>query len=143
MRVNRIIRYGFTGLLLGYFVSLILSQWIWLEMRFTVGLIIPAGLLAGAVCGAFIKRGSKLWGLFIPEILLAVCLVVLYRGDLAALTVIPATLLREGIFLPEITIHAFDIILLSVLIGGNIIWLFNYQQPHKENNITLNTEELS
>lgn len=124
MRVNRVIRYGFTGLLLGYTMSLILNKWVWLEMRVTVGLAIHVGLLLGAIWGAFIKKDSKLSGLLIPEILFAICLVVLYGGDLAALTVIPAVLLREGIFLPGMRLQFVNIILLSVLIGGNIVWLF-------------------
>lgn len=119
---NRIIRYGFTGLIMGYFLAVILGQWIWLDMRVNVGLLIPAGTLIGAVTGVFFRGNSRVWGLFVPELFLTGSMAVIYGGDLGAFTVIPAVLLREGLFLPDLSLHNINIILVLILIGGNLGW---------------------
>ncbi|HEX3030871.1 MAG TPA: ABC transporter substrate-binding protein [Bacillota bacterium] len=118
----RILKCGFTGLLYGYIISLLLSQWIWLEMRITVALAIPVGMLLGAVVGAFVGEDNRVWGILLPEILLLACLGIIYRGDLGALAVIPAILLREAFHLGQLDLQAVNIILVLVLIAGNLMW---------------------
>lgn len=138
MMFNRIIRFGFMGLILGCLSAVILSQWIWLEMRVNVGLLIPAGTLIGAVTGVFFRGNSRVWGLFVPELFLAGTMAVIYGGDLGALTVIPAVLLREGLFFPELSLQNINIILVLILIVGNLYWLLNSQNNIKGPNAITN-----
>lgn len=124
VRINRILRFSFTGLLCGYIAALILSQWVWLEMRFTVALVIPVFLLIGALIGAFTSLDLELWGLFVPQGILAGCLVVLYGGNPDAISMIPAIILREGFYRPQTSVNTCNLVLVAILISGNLLWLF-------------------
>lgn len=126
VRIHMVFRYGFTGFLAGLLLAIILSQWVWLEMRVSLGLIVPVGIVIGAVTGAFARSSNGLWGLLVPETAVAGLLVFLYRGDLAALTVIPAALLREGIFWPQLSLRAVNIVLVFLLAAGNLVWFLGH-----------------
>jgi hypothetical protein len=116
----RIIRTGFTGFLAGIFIALLLYQWVWLEMRVKVGMVIPIGVVFFILMD--IKGMLKINSLpFLLEGILVLAFLFIYRSQLDAFLVVPATLIREGFFLGGFGLKVINTSLASVLLGGNLV----------------------
>ncbi|MDA8236034.1 MAG: hypothetical protein M0Z31_14810 [Clostridia bacterium] len=126
--MNRILRgakFGFTGFIVGYILALVLGQWIWLDMRVNIALIVPVCILAGIGLALWNQcLNSKFW-LWIPEAIVCLILLVLYWGRLDAITVIPGIIFKEALYLGFINLDMANILLVLVLILGNALWFIN------------------
>jgi len=125
-----VLKSGFVGIILGYILALLLVQWLWLEMRFNVGIIVP-GSAVFCMLLAFWKRFTIHCSLlFILEFILLITFFSIYKFQLSAFLIIPACLLREGCYLNFLNLEKINIILGLTLLMGNFVWI-----PHSAHEI--------
>lgn len=110
------------GFLAGGLSALLASRSIWLEMRINTGLLLPLGLVLGALAGlrgraCLARRRLWLW-----EALLLLAGAGLLGFDWPALQVVPACLLREGCLLPRLSLGQANALLVAGLLAGNALW---------------------
>lgn len=124
-RLTHVIRNGFAGFVLGYLLTSISSQWIWLDMRFNIALIIPILTLAGVLSGYLLKLSPGFWMVTGLEGLWFAITLIIYRADLSALSIIPAVTFREGFGIESLSLSQVNILLLIVLIFANSALIFS------------------
>jgi hypothetical protein len=126
----KIIRAGFTGFLAGILIALLLYQWVWLEMRVKVGMVIPIGVVFFILMN--IKGMLKINSLpFLLEGVLVLTFLFIYRSQLDAFLVVPATLIREGFFLEGLGLEVINTSLASVLLGGSLACVIHNPHPRR------------
>ncbi|HWI54546.1 MAG TPA: hypothetical protein VNT57_02530, partial [Desulfobacteria bacterium] len=104
---------------MGYLLTEVIGQWIWLDMRFNIALIIPVLTLAGFLTGLSKKPALGTRCVTSLEVLWFLVTILIYWDDLSALTIIPAVLLREGFGIDSLSLSEVNILLLFVLISAN------------------------
>ncbi len=110
---------GFMGLMAGYSLALVLSRSVWLEMRFTIGHVLPFFVVVFMiVCG---RSSRPLRRALLPslELLALFLLVTLYGVSSSTILVIPAALLRDGFHLNALSLSTINYLLLLILGAGN------------------------
>lgn len=121
-RLGRIFRLAYAGFAAGYSAAIILGASVWLEMRFNVGLLIPACSLA-ALISAFWVEGRQKWLWLAPQVAAVISFLAVYGMDSGAMSVIPAVLLREGFSLGLLSLDKANLLLAAVIIAGNSLWV--------------------
>lgn len=117
-----VLKSGFAGIILGYIFALLLGQWLWVEMRFNIGIIVP-GAAVFCMLLAFWKRFTIHYSLFfILEFILLITFLSIYKFQLGAFLIVPASLLREGCYLNFLNLAKINIILGLTLLMGNFVW---------------------
>lgn len=116
----RIVKIGFMGFLVGFLLAVLLSQSVWLEMRIHVGKLIPWVV----VILTFLGFRKKVNASFSVVLLLQGCLLltflVVYHFQWGALRVIPASLMREGLYLTRLSLEQANVLLVLTLAAGNL-----------------------
>lgn len=119
--VTNMLKGSLAGMLLGFILALLSASWVWIEMRINVGLMIPSmTLICMAVAawkGSIFSAGTFL----IFQLILLIIFLLLYGFDYVALSVVPASLFREGFRAADMSLHVTNIILVAILGGGNLI----------------------
>lgn len=110
---------GFAGLMAGYSLALVLSRLVWLEMRFTVGHVLPLSILIFIVVYRPTERPPRLALLPLLEMLALFLLVTLYGVRSSTMLVIPAALFRDGFHLSALSLSTINYLLLFILCAGN------------------------
>lgn len=119
----RTVKNGFIGFLVGFFLTTLLSQWLWLEMRINIGMLIPCCVILAILLGL-----RKRFSMNFPSVVLLQCLLFLaflfaYNFQWAPLLVVPATLVREGLYLTSLSLKRANVLLGIVLVTGNVVWI--------------------
>ncbi len=107
------------GLIVGCSLALVLSRSVWLEMRFTVGHVLPFSIV---FCIIVCKRGWRPLRLaLLPflELLALSLLLMLYGVSSSTMLVIPAALFRDGFHLNALSLNTINYLLLLILGAGN------------------------
>lgn len=119
-----------TGLAAGLTVALLLGRWTWLEMRVNTSLVVPL-FMCGSLLWAWWEgrrtsgpRKGWLWYLLLAQLVLAGVMFACYPMDWDVWTIMPASLLREGLLLTHIiTLNQANGLLLVLLGAGNLgVW---------------------
>lgn len=110
---------GFMGLMAGYSLALALSRSVWLEMRFTVGHILPLSIVVFVVLCKYRKRPLRLAFLPSTEVLALFLPLMLYGVTSSTVLVIPAALFRDGFHLSALSLSTVNYLLLLILGAGN------------------------
>lgn len=126
---KRIVRYGFLGLAFGYIATILLSQSVWLTMRFNTALMLPLVLLLTVVSGGLTKLSLPKY-CFAAAQLLILFLFWLFYHDLGVLAVLPAVWLREALYLSSLSLLQGNIILVLLLILANLFWFLPDKKDH-------------
>lgn len=117
----KVLKSLFCGFVTGYLLSVVLSNWIWLEMRMNTSLIILIMTILGGIFGGVKKfKVNKMW--FYGAEIFAFIIFIIFYQDLSALSVIPAVKFKEAFFLSFLTISNANIILIILLLIGNVLW---------------------
>lgn len=123
VKINQLAKILFIGFLTGLILAVLLGQWTWLEMRVKTALLIPAGVVVAGMISFRTKDAPGLLWLVIPEAAWVTALLVLYYQELDALRVLPAIMLREGLGLAMLSLQQVNLLFVTVLIVGNLLWL--------------------
>lgn len=121
-RLGRVFRLAYSGLVVGYSAAMLLGTSVWLEMRFTVALLIPLCSLM-ALIAALKLDGSNRWLWILPQLMAVISFFGVYGIDPGAMLVIPAVLLREGFGLGLLSLSQANLLLVFVVLVGNSLWL--------------------
>lgn len=120
----RIFALLYNGFIWGLLVAIIAFQNEWLEMRISVGLIIPAiMLLVVAIALITKKRFEMPAGFTTVNLLVSLLAAFLILGS-KRLGVVPAAMIREAVHRPDIGFPSINLFLMLGLITGlTVIWL--------------------
>jgi len=116
------------GFTLGLILAVLAGSWVWLEMRANVGFFIPA---ATFLCPAFClwRRKTFTYSVFLKgQVALLIVLLLIYNFDMGALCAVPAYLFREGFHGNGLTPATAGLVVCSIYLGGNLLWIFNRKQ---------------
>ena len=119
----RMAKSGFLGFLAGFFLALMLYQWVWLEMRVNVGRLIPVCMLLFVLLGFRRNLSLGFSSLLLIEGALTVTLMVVYGFDVTAFLIVPAALIREGFSCQALSLDQMNVILIVTLLAGNALWV--------------------
>ena len=120
----------YAGALAGLFLSLVLSRFVWLEMRVKTGLLIPVCALGPAVFRGRAGRllpGAGLWAILAVQGVLILLILAAGDFDPASLAVLPAALVRDGLGLSGVPLATLDWWLLGAVVLGNAAWAAAYR----------------
>ena len=119
---------GFLGFLAGFFLALVLCQWVWLEMRVNIGLLIPVCMLLFVLVGFRRNLSLGFSSLLLIEGALALTLMVVYGFDITAFLIVPAALIRDGFYCRALSLERMNVILIIILLVGNTLCMA-FQPP--------------
>jgi hypothetical protein len=129
--ITRIIKGGFSGIILGYIIALLLSQWLWLEMRLNIGAIVPGSAVLFVLLALWKKFTIPYSLLLLFEAILLVTFLSIYGFQLGALLTVPACLLREGCNITSVDSHQINMVLGAALLLGNFAWIFSQYKKRR------------
>ena len=116
---------GLSGFVLGYLLASLLGRSVWLEMRFNLGFAIPVCSLACILVSLW-KRITIRYSVFLfLELLSGATFLFIYRFEMDALLIIPASLFREGFRLSSVRLGLINTILATILFAGNFLWILS------------------
>ena len=116
----RIVKTGFVGFLVGLLLAALLSQSVWLEMRIHVGKLIPWVTVVSIFLGLRKKVDSSFLVVLLLQGVLLLTFLFVYHFQWGALRVIPASLMREGIYLTGLSLQQANVVLVLLLAAGNL-----------------------
>ncbi len=113
---------GITGFISGCIGSLIFNQWIFLEMRININLLIPVFSLGGIALYHIkgFKPGIRLF--LILEIGLITLVSLLFGLNSDSYLIIPASMFRDGFFLTSLSLGEINLLLIAVFLAGNSLF---------------------
>lgn len=125
MRAFKLLYNSFIWGLLG---AILAFQNTWLEMRINIAIIIPIIMIISILLFTIIKKGKLLTFRF-STINLIVCTVIsmIILGFKRA-KIVPASILREGLNVTEVSFTIMNLILAVILIGGLGIIYFSSRE---------------
>jgi len=95
---------GLSGFVLGYLVALLLGRSVWLEMRMNTGLAIPVCTLACVLFSLWKGITIRYPVFLLLELLSGATFLLIYRFEMDAFLIIPASLFREGFRLSSVSL---------------------------------------
>ena len=119
----RIVKIGFVGFLVSFLLAVLLGQSVWLEMRVRVGMVIPWFVLLFIFWGLRKRLRTTFFSVLLLQGVLLLTFLVAYHFQWGALTVVPATLVREGLYLTSLGLRQANVVLVLILAAGNAAWL--------------------
>ena len=122
----RIVKIGFVGFLVSFLLALLLSQNVWIEMRIHVGNIIPWLVLLFIFRDMRKKLDASFRLVLLLQGLFLLAFLAVYQFQWSALTVIPATLMREGLYWTSLSLQKANVILVLILAAGNLAWIIKH-----------------
>jgi hypothetical protein len=117
------IYYALAGASLGFALAIALEQWVWLDMRFNTGLLMPLAVLAGITAGYIRKKIDPFTG-FICLLVFVLTVLIVARGDLYFISIVPGATFREGIGLPDLPLKIADVLVLFLLLSSFVVFVF-------------------
>lgn len=112
-----------TGMVTGYILALLLSQWTWFEMRCNLSRLIPAGAVLGFLL-VFWRRFTIPYIVFLLlQIAFFTVFIAAYWFQLDALLTIPASMWREGFDLQSIRVGVINTLLGAFFLLVNLLWI--------------------
>ena len=111
----------FTGYLVGSIIAVIFNQWIFLEMRVNINLVIPLSMLAGIAVCHFTRIRFQLIIIFILELILGLLVFLLYNFNFESYYIIPASMFREGFHLTTFSLREVNFVFLTIFAMSNVI----------------------
>jgi hypothetical protein len=115
-RMAGVIYYALAGVSAGLTLAIALEQWVWLDMRFHLGLLVPLAFLAGIVAGCIRKRIASWTGFVLLPVLISTILTVT-GGNLYAVSIIVGVTFREGIGLPGMPLAVADTLVALLMLA--------------------------
>ena len=111
---------------MSFLLALLLSQNVWLEMRIHVGKLIPWLMLLYILWGFRKNVNVGFPAVLLLEGVLLSTFLVVYQFQWSALTVIPASLMCEGIYLASLSPWKANVVLVGILAAGNVAWMIEH-----------------
>ncbi len=110
---------GITGFISGCICCLLFNQWVFLEMRININLLIPVFSLGGIALYHIkgFKPGIRVF-LFL-EVLLVTLVSLLHGLNPDSYLIIPASMFREGFFLRSMSLDEINLLLVALFLAGN------------------------
>lgn len=121
--ILRVLYHVLVGFHTGLVLALLCAQWTWLELRVNTGMLILLGCLLGPVYGLRKNAGRPLLrGSFAVLAVLGAGLLIT-QGDVAAMRILVGAMVREGMFLPDLSLQGAELIfrglgLLTILVAA-------------------------
>ncbi|MDF9409997.1 hypothetical protein L7E55_16870 [Pelotomaculum isophthalicicum JI] len=115
----------YNGFIWGLLAAIIAINSLWLDMRISVGLIIPLVILISIIAGLLTRKQVIIKRSFtLANFILCFILAFLVLGS-KRLTVVPASIIRESIKMTKIRFSVIDLILIiSLALGLILIWIW-------------------
>ena len=110
------------GFLVGFFLTVAARQSVWLEMHVNTGVVVPITVLLFAF-GFRKKLPIHSPVVVFLELLLLFVFLLAYRFEWLALSVVPASLLREGLYATNLSLSQANVILGLIFLAGNVAWV--------------------
>ena len=107
----------------GMILSLVLSHFVWIDMRINTSILLPLSIFAWTGAGIFLKKTPPAVLVLILQTGLAFSLIYTCGTDIGAWAVLPAVLTREGLFLKFMSLSFINLILVFLLLAGNMALL--------------------
>lgn len=125
----KVFRLLYNSFIWGILISILAFQNEWLEMRVNIGVFIPLVMLLCLVIKMLLKKVGKehIMELSLRDTIINVLIcIVLSLGvlGLERIQVVPASIVREGMKVTNISFDSINIILLLLLIGGLLLCFF-------------------
>jgi hypothetical protein len=135
--VKRFLRSAYMGMTAGFLVVMLLTQWLWLEMRVNISLALPLSTLAGLLFPVFFKKAPGAGEALIAQLLCILIFFYFFNCDIQALWVVPATWFREGFCLHSVSIHVINLAAAGIFIVGNGSFLFPLKKGVMRRGLTI------
>ncbi|MBF0507599.1 MAG: hypothetical protein HQK57_01575 [Deltaproteobacteria bacterium] len=117
------VRLSAMGLIIGFLITILSNHWVWLDMRFNSGVIIPILVVLGGIIGLGTGLSVSFRVVLLLEAIFSAVWLIDYGFDLDALLVVPASLVRDGLRLRTLTLPEINLGLGLVVLAGNLAWL--------------------
>ncbi|MCG9966771.1 hypothetical protein L9W92_01695 [Pelotomaculum terephthalicicum JT] len=121
----------YNGFIWGLLVAIIAINSFWLDMRISVGLIIPIAILISVIAGLLAKKQVIISrGFTLVNFILCFMLAFLVLGG-KRLTVVPASIIRESIRMTSIGFPVINqVLILFFSLGLILIWIWRPTSKH-------------
>jgi hypothetical protein len=121
-RLTGMIYYALAGASLGLALAVAFERWVWLDMRFNTGLLMPVAVLAGITAGCIRKKIDLFTG-FTCLLVFILMLLTVARGNLYFISIVLGATFRDGIFLPDLPLKIADISVLFLLLVSFVVFV--------------------
>ena len=135
-RFITLLKGGLSGFVLGYLVALLLGRSVWFEMRMNTGLAIPVCTLACILFSLWTRVTIRYSVFLLLELLSGATFLLIYRFEMDAFLIIPASLFREGFRLSSVSLGPINTILAIILFAGNSLWIFSRSSEPQRREVT-------
>lgn len=113
----------FTGLVIGFLFAFLLSRFVWLDMRFNIGHVIPIAVAVSVLFFTLTRRSIMLVSFLILELFAVFLLFSIYGFSFSTILIVPAALFRDGFHLSSLSLPRISLFLLCFLGGANAVWI--------------------
>lgn len=125
----KIYRLLYNSFIWGMLISILAFQSEWLEMRMNIGIIVPIFMALFLIAGILLKKAGKeqllsLSAAFTIINVSACTIISLSVLGMERIQVVPASIVREGLKITNVSFGIMDIILLILISGGLILCFF-------------------
>jgi hypothetical protein len=120
----------YNSLIWGLIVAILAFQSVWLEMRMNIGIFVPIVAIIAIIVLAMMKKGQLLTFKFSLVNLLVGLIVSVFTLGFRRIMVVPASIVREGLGITQVSFSNMNIILMIILIGGLILIYFNNKKTN-------------
>jgi hypothetical protein len=120
---GRCLKAPFTGLIIGFLFTFLLSRSVWLEMRVNIGHVIPISVAVSVLFFTLTRRSIPLVSFLLFELFAVFLLFSIYGFSFSTILVVPAALFRDGFHLSSLSLPRISLFLLCFLGGANVAWI--------------------
>ncbi|HNX22516.1 MAG TPA: hypothetical protein PKG60_00610 [Spirochaetota bacterium] len=111
----------FTGFIAGNIIAMIFNQWIFLEMRVNIALVIPLSTFIVLIVYHFSRIKFHLTVIFFLELIFGLLVFLLYNFSVESYRIIPASMFREGFHLNSLSLGEVNAVILLIFVIANFI----------------------
>jgi len=126
---NKYFKSGFTGLLAGNIIAMIFNQWIFLEMRVNIALVIPLSTLIGVAIYHFCRFEFQLKFIFLLELIFGSLIFTFYSFSVESYLIIPASMFRDGFYLTSLSLGEINAVILAIFVIANFLIFGKFKWP--------------
>jgi hypothetical protein len=112
------------GMTAGFLAVMLLSQWLWLEMRINISLALPLLTLAGMILAIYIQKSISAVPAVAAQVLGLLIFLWLFDFNFQAIRVLPAVWIREGFGLDFLSAPRINLMTAGLIFAGNTAFLF-------------------
>jgi hypothetical protein len=120
---GRCLKAAFTGLVVGFLFSFLLSRSVWLEMRVNIGYVIPISVAVSLLFFTLTRRSITLVSFLFLELFTVFLFFSIYGFSFSTILIVPAALFRDGFHLSSLSLPRISLFLLCSLGGANAAWV--------------------